>query len=222
LRFSFIRRFFATQGPGIGLATPFLTVEVHLMDNRTLLAGVGLGAALAFILDPDRGARRRALVRDKAVRGARLTGDALDATMRDMSNRTRGIAAAARSKWSGGPVDDVTLVERVRAKVGRVCSHPRAIDVDVRDGEVTLRGPIMAGEMDDVMSTAAAVPGVCSVVNALEPYESADGVPSLQGEGQTAGSSYDLLQRNWAPATRALVSVGALAAAGAIAAYARR
>lgn len=75
------------------------------MNNRTLLTGIGLGAALAFILDPERGARRRALVRDKAVRSARLTGDALDATMRDMSNRTRGIAAAARSKWSGGPVD---------------------------------------------------------------------------------------------------------------------
>lgn len=193
------------------------------MNNRTLLTGIGLGAALAFVLDPERGARRRALVRDKAVRSARLTGDALDATMRDMSNRTRGIAAAARSKWSGGPVDDATLVERVRAKVGRVCSHPRAIDVDVRDGEVTLRGPIMFAEVDDVMSTAAGVPGVRSVVNELEPYESADGVPSLQGEGQTAGSSYDLFQRNWAPGTRVLVGVGAVAAASlALASYARR
>jgi hypothetical protein len=95
-------------------------------------------------------------------------------------------------------------------------------DVDVRDGEVTLRGPIMAGEVDDVMSTAAGVPGVRSVVNELEPYESAEGVPSLQGEGQTAGSSIDLFQRNWAPATRALVSVGAIAAGVAAAAYARR
>jgi hypothetical protein len=119
--------------------------------------------------------------------------------MRDMSNRTRGVAAAARS------------------------SHPRAIDLDARDGEVTLRGPIMFDEVDDVMSTAAAVSGVCSVMNALEPYESADGVPSLQGEGQTAGSSIDLFPRHWAPGTRALVSVGALAAAGiAMAEYARR
>jgi hypothetical protein len=164
------------------------------MSNTTLLAGVGLGAALAYIFDPDRGARRRALVRDKAIRGATLTSDAVDAT----------------------------LVERVRARVGRVCSHPRAIEVDARDGDVTLRGPIMFDEVDDVMSTAAAVPGVCSVVNALEPYESADGVPSLQGEGQTAGSSIDLFQRRWAPATRALVSAAALAAGVAMAAYARR
>jgi hypothetical protein len=192
------------------------------MDNRTFLTGVGLGAALAFIFDPDRGARRRALVRGKAIRGARLASDALDATMRDMSNRTRGIAAAARSRWSGGPVDDVTLVERVRAKIGRVCSHPRAIDVETRDGEVTLRGPILVNDVDDVMRAAAAVPGVRSVVDALDQYASADGVPSLQGEGQTAGSSIDLFQRTWAPATRALVSVGAIAAGAAMAAYARR
>ena len=192
------------------------------MNNRTLLTGVSLGAALAFLLDPDRGARRRAMVRDKAVRGVRLTREAFDATVCDMSNRTRGIAAAARSRWSGGPVDDVTLVERVRARIGRVCSHPRAIDVDVRDGEVTLRGPIMYDEVDDVMSTAAAVSGVCSVVNELVPYESADGVPSLQGAGRTAGSSLDLFQQNWAPATRALVGIGAVAASIAAAAYARR
>jgi hypothetical protein len=197
-------------------------VEVHLMDNRALLTGVGLGAALAFICDPDRGARRRALVRDKAVRGVRLTGDALDATVRDMSNRTRGITAAARSRWAGGPMDDARLVERVRSKIGRVSSHPRALDVEARDGEVTLRGPILADEVDDVISTVAAVSGVRAVVSGLEPHESAHGVPSLQGEGHTAGSSLDLFQRNWAPATRALVGVGALAAGVAMAAYARR
>ena len=57
------------------------------MDNRAFLGGLALGAAAAFTLDPDRGARRRALMRDKLVRGSRITGDALDATMKDMTNR---------------------------------------------------------------------------------------------------------------------------------------
>lgn len=191
------------------------------MNNSALLAGVGVGAVLAYVFDPDRGARRRALVRDKAVRGARLSRRALDATICDLSNRARGLAAAVRS--GRGLVDDIKLTERIRAKLGRVCSHPRAIDVIAQNGQVTLRGPIMASEVDDVMSTVAGVAGVGGVINELDPHETAASIPSLQGEGRTAQSGFDLLQRNWAPATRALVSVGALAAAGAAArAFARR
>jgi hypothetical protein len=192
------------------------------MDNRALLAGVGVGAAIAFILDPDRGARRRALVRDKVVHGARTTKEAVNATICDMSNRARGIAAATRARWSNGRVDDVKLLERVRAKLGRVSSHARAIDVQVTDGEVTLRGPILADELDNVLATTRSVPGVALVISELEPHESAERVPSLQGKGRVAGSRLDILQSNWAPATRALVGVSALAAAGVAVAYARR
>lgn len=193
------------------------------MDNRALLAGMGFGAGLAFMLDPDRGARRRAVVRDKVVRGARMTGRAVDATMCDMSNRTRGIIAATRSRWSEEHVDDETLLERVRAKLGRACSHPHAIDVNVTDGDVTLRGPVLADEVHSVLRTAASVRGVASVANELDPHDTSDGVPSLQGEGHVADPGLDLLQRNWAPATRALVGMTAVAAAGvAMAAYARR
>jgi hypothetical protein len=192
------------------------------MDNKTLLAGAGLGAVLAFVLDPDRGARRRAVVRDKAMREVRRAAEALDATWCDLGNRTKGIAAAARGRWSSEPVSNDQLEERVRAKIGRVCSHARALDVKARDGEVTLRGPILANEMDDVMATGASVRGVTSVINELEPHESAESVPSLQGEGRIAGSSIDLFQRNWAPATRALVIAAVTAAGLAMRAYSRR
>lgn len=193
------------------------------MDNRSLLSGLAIGAALALAFDPNQGRRRRALIRDKVVRGTRRTGEALDATARDMTNRARGIAAATRGRVWSEDVDDHRLLERVRAKLGRVCSHPHAIDVEVHDGEVTLRGPVLADEVRDLLNAAASVRGVGSVINELEPHDSPEGIPSLQGEGQVAGSSFDLLQPNWAPATRALVSAGALAAAGvAMAAYARR
>jgi hypothetical protein len=193
------------------------------MMNGALLAGVGLGATLAFMLDPGAGGRRRALVRDKAIWSAKRTARALDATARDVAHRTTGIAAATRGRWSSGEVDDETLLERVRAKLGRVCSHPHAIDVEPRDGEVTLRGPILAAEIDDVLATAASVRGVRAVVNELEPHKSADGIPSLQGEGRVAGPALDILQSNWAPATQALVALGAFAAAGMMMGlYARR
>ena len=118
--------------------------------------------------------------------------------------------------------DDGRLVERVRSKLGRVCSHPHAIDVYVHDGEVTLIGPVMADEVRDLLTAAASVRGVHSVINELEPHDSADGIPSLQGEGRVAGSSVDLMQANWAPATRALVGAAAVAAGGLAFAYSRR
>jgi hypothetical protein len=192
------------------------------MDNRSLLSGVAIGAALALAFDPEQGRRRRALIRDKMTRGTRRTGETLDATARDVRNRARGIAAAARARLSHEEVDDRRLLERVRSRLGRVCSHPHAIDVDVREGEVTMRGPVLAWEVRDLLNAAASVAGVQSVINELEPHESAEGVPSLQGSGRVAGSSFDLLQCNWAPATRALVRAAALAAGGLALAYSRR
>jgi BON domain len=188
-----------------------------------VLMGAGLGAALAFIADPRGGRRRRAIVRDRFVRASRTTRHAFDATARDIANRTSGIVAAARSRWEDESVDDRRLLERVRAKLGRVSSHPHAIDVDVVHGNVTLRGPILAREVDDVLAAAGGVRGVVSVTNALTPHQSADGVPALQGEGSVAGSSFDILQRNWAPATQMLVTAAGLVAASVcIAAFMRR
>ena len=192
------------------------------MHTRDLIAGAGLGALAMFLLDPDRGGRRRALVRDKAALAARKTRDGAGAAARDVMNRTRGVAAATRGRFARGTVADDTLVERVRARLGRACSHPRAIDVHAADGEVTLTGPILSSEVDDVIAAVAAVRGVSGVVNALDAHETGEGIPSLQGEGRRAGPALDTMQRRWAPGTRALVGAGVAAAGLAGAAYARR
>jgi hypothetical protein len=193
------------------------------MNTRNLILGAAVGAGLGYMLDPQSGRRRRALARDQMVRASHKTIDALDATGRDMAHRARGIAAATRGRFANEFVDDYTLIERVRAKLGRVCSHPRAIHVEVTGGHVTLRGPILRREMDDVLSVAAGVRGVQSVTSALEAYDTPDGVPSLQGQGTVAGPTLDILQSNWAPATQALVAAAGLAVTGAaLAMYARR
>lgn len=200
-----------------------MTLEVQLMNSRDLLIGASIGATVAYMLDPNGGSRRRAMARDKVVRASRKTRDGLDATARDLANRSRGVAAATRSRLGRQEVDDTILIERVRAKLGRVCSHPHAIDVEADGGDVTLRGPILANEVNRLLAVAAGVRGVQSVTNELEPHETADGVPSLQGEGRVAGPALDIMQRNWAPATQALVAVAGLAATGmAVAAYGRR
>ena len=190
--------------------------------TKDLLFGIGIGAAVAFMADPRGGRRRRALTRDQLLRVGRKTRDALDATGRDLANRTAGVVAATRGRVMDRDVDDDRLLERVRARLGRACSHPRAIDVEVTDGIVTLRGPILAGEIENVLSAVRAVRGVQSVTNELASHESSEGIPSLQGEGSIADPSLDILQRNWAPATQALVTAGIAATGICIAAYARR
>lgn len=181
------------------------------MNARSLLVGAAMGSAAMFILDPNGGRRRRALMRDKMTLATHRTREALDATSRDLANRATGIAAVARGRWSDEPVSGARLVERVRARLGRVCSHPHAIDVEVHGGNIVLRGPVLSSEANDIVAAAAAVRGVSNVTNELQSHESAEGIPSLQGAGRVGGPSLDILQDNWAPATRAVVSAGLLA-----------
>ncbi|MEP6800340.1 MAG: hypothetical protein ABJC07_00275, partial [Acidobacteriota bacterium] len=54
-------------------------------------------AALMYVLDPERGRRRRALARDRAVSIAGKTGDLVAKRSRDIANRAKGVAAEARS-----------------------------------------------------------------------------------------------------------------------------
>jgi hypothetical protein len=192
------------------------------MNTGSLLTGVGVGAALAFALDPNTGPRRRALVRDQLVRASRKTRDGLDATARDVANRTRGMAAATRARLSNEEVDDRRLQERVRAQLGRACSHPRAIDVLVQDGNVTLRGPILRNEVTGLLTTVTDIRGVQSVANELDEHDTSEGIPSLQGRRSTARSRFDLLPGRWPPATQALAAAAGLAATGVWLAYARR
>src|SRR2546423_7524759 len=115
------------------------------MMNRglTLIGGIGLGAGLMYVLDPDRGRRRRALVRDKVARVINKTRDATGKTLRDTRHRARGLVAGARSLLKREQVSDEVLIERVRSKMGRVVSHPHSIGVTADRGRVTLRGPIL-------------------------------------------------------------------------------
>jgi len=62
-----------------------------------LLGGIGLGAAVMYVLDPQGGRRRRALARDKAVSLANKTSKVVSARSRDLANRAKGVAAEARS-----------------------------------------------------------------------------------------------------------------------------
>lgn len=180
-----------------------------------LVSGIGLGAALMYVLNPNRGRRRRALLRDQLVSAAHRTPDAIGTTARDLTNRARGLAAQAGSMFSREEVSDEVLVARVRSKLGRVVSHPSSIEVTANQGRVTLSGPVLAHEVDDLLSCVSGVAGVADVENRLEVHEQAGGVPGLQGGRPRPGDRFELMQENWSPAARLLTG----AAGGALAAY---
>jgi gas vesicle protein len=62
-----------------------------------VLGGVGLGALAMFLLDPDRGRTRRALIRDKAVGLKNDVSRELGKKSRDLKNRASGLAHEAKS-----------------------------------------------------------------------------------------------------------------------------
>ena len=189
-------------------------------DNSTsgvgILGAFGLGAAVMYFLDPGRGGRRRAIVRDKLVHGLRKTGDAAETTARDLRNRGQGLAAQVRGRFAREEVDDVVVVERVRAEMGRAVSHPSSIIATATDGRVTLSGPILTREADELLSRVRSVRGVEDVTDRLERHERSDDVPGLQGGVPRPGDEFELLQENWAPAARLLVGAagGILTLAG--------
>src|SRR5437763_3328307 len=119
---------------------------------RSSLIGAGVGAGLMFLFDPNRGRRRRALIRDKFVRAARRTREAAGATGRDLTLRTSGLAVEARSRFAPEAADDRVICERVRADLGRVASHPRAIRVASNGGIVTLTGDVLASEVSAIVA----------------------------------------------------------------------
>ena len=190
------------------------------MKTRSLLAGAGVGAGLTYLLDPDRGARRRALVRNTVAHSAKVTRRAISAVSRDMLHRTYGTAASLRSPFRHDYVNDQLVVDRVRAKLGRFVSHSHAVEVMVTDGVVTLRGPILESEADQLVRAVRHIDGVGGVIDELERFETAGNVPALQGGRPPMASRLDASQPRWAPTTRALL--GATGAAMFIAGMARR
>ena len=154
-------------------------MELDRQHRLTLLMGIGLGAALMFVLDPDRGARRRALVRDKSVKLLRRGGRTVRDRSVDIGNRIGGTASEIRAKLKPPPTD-IQIEASVRAELGHNVEHPKAIEVVVDGGNVILRGNVLEDELDDLLSTVRSVRGVRDVRSELEVQVAPGDTPSLQ------------------------------------------
>ncbi|WP_224242838.1 SRPBCC family protein [Hyalangium gracile] len=178
------------------------------------LGGVGLGAGLMYWADPRSGGGRRAHVREKARHMLYGAADALEVVARDMEHRARGLYFKLQGRLQEEQVDDVTLEARVRSALGRVCSHPGAIRVACRHGQVELEGTILASEVKRVLARVRSVRGVREIDDDLEPHTQAGNHPDLQGGVSRPGERPELLQHHWSPTARFLASLGGLGMIG--------
>jgi uncharacterized membrane protein len=169
-----------------------------------LFLGGALGALALYFLDPHEGRRRRARTRDRMIHAGKRLNEAGMVSARDTVHRARGVLAHARKLFEHEEVTDAVLVERVRAELGRVVSHPHAVEAAADHGYVTLSGPILAEEVRPLLRCVRGVPGVRAVSDRLTVYEDAEAqhVSALQGGHPRHGARFELLQENWSPAAR--------------------
>jgi hypothetical protein len=182
---------------------------------RSSMCGAGIGAALMFVFDPARGARRRALLRDKLVRISHKTRAIAGAAQRDLFNRAAGLGSRTRAILSDEEVDDATIVERVRAALGRATPHHRAISISSTSGWVTLTGDALEPEISSILSVVGAVRGVEGVQNNLRMHVSADRIGALERKAGRSRSKRPILNRSgFAAATAAGIAIVIVAALG--------
>jgi hypothetical protein len=197
---SVLRRAFAIQAWRLQPLVPEEDIAMRRSSRRSasgrfgflgwLVLGAGL-ASLGFTLfDPARGAARRAMLRERTSSTVRRIGGQTRGRLLDASSRVRGRVQKLRARLSEGEVPDPVLEERVRAQIGRAVSHPGALRVSAVRGCVEITGPVLAGEVEDLVEGIRAVRGVKDVVERFDVHEEAASEPSLQSTTDFAATRF--------------------------------
>jgi hypothetical protein len=103
------------------------------------------------------------------------------------------------------------LAARVRTRIGRLVSHPGAIEVNASSGRIALSGPVFEAEVEQLVEGVRTVPGITHVDNRLEPHAQAGDISALQGPGPLRLHGMPSRWARWMPATRAMVGAAGLA-----------
>ena len=182
------------------------------MAARLFLGAAAAGAVSMYLLDPDHGRRRRAVMRERVASGVSRLDYATSVASRDLRNRARGLAHEVRARFAREEVPDEILCQRVRSQLGWACSHPGAIEVSASSGRVTLSGAVLEREYVRLLRTVWGVRGVADVEDRLAVYESAAGISALQGGGRARERRFGPWQEHWSPGVRVVMG----AAGGAL------
>jgi osmotically-inducible protein OsmY len=141
------------------------------MTVRALVIGGAVGAALVYMLDPDRGRRRRAMARDRLTATVRRSGRRAGHLRRRVGAGAYGVRQKVThlTPQDESTPDDVTLTRRVESEVFRDADVPKGnINIAAHDGLVILRGQVQhPRQIDDLAARVRKVHGVRDVENLL-------------------------------------------------------
>ncbi len=160
------------------------------------LAAVGgalVGASSISLLQR----KRRRQLQQRTGHLIRELSSAKEVLSEDLRNRTLGLLHESAGRLRPQTVSDEVLINRVRSRLGRVCSNPSAIVVDAHNGEIAVSGPILEAEKARMVASISKVRGVHRIINMLEVHETAD-VPALRGK---RGTRFRIAS-NWSPTAR--------------------
>jgi hypothetical protein len=147
-----------------------------------LATAFAAGAFAMYMLDPETGRRRRALVRDKAVAAGHDAQRLARGASRHTTDRLRGAAAEMRSQVREATPGDRQLHERIRSELGRLVDQPGQVQVEVSNGHVILSGSATPAEREKLIAAVSSMPGVEHVANHLSAA-----APGTQGAPSPAG-----------------------------------
>jgi osmotically-inducible protein OsmY len=162
---------------------------VFMVMAAAVLGGL-FGAVAEYLLDPARGHARRAELRERSAAAGRRSAKQVRRTAVRRAAHLRGRAHRMGHRLTTPyhpPVDDRTLVDRVRSEV---FGHRRfgrlSVNVDAFDGVVTLRGQLEdQNTIHDLEVAVGKVTGVRRVENLLHtPHTTAPNLTALQRSEQ--------------------------------------
>lgn len=132
--------------------------------RRYALLGAGalMGAAVAYLFDPDRGRSRRARLSDQAA----ARGRDLSETVRQRAEYQKGVVKGVVHETADAlrgdkEFDDETLMQKVRSEALGYWDGDEPIEIDIRDGMVKVSGSVRdTASRDRLLSLIRGVEGV--------------------------------------------------------------
>lgn len=153
------------------------------MDKKRFsIMSAAVGAGLMFLLDPDKGKRRRALIRDQLTHFKHKMTGVINAKTQDARNRGLGLIARSRRVFEADKVSEDALAAKVRRVVQEKVSDPGAIETQVENGRVILSGNILDEELPVLLESVQRLDEVSTIDNRLRIPASTDRSSPMQSE----------------------------------------